>query len=186
MYSLNELSAEECESKAVRDFINLMMKRLHRETLSVQFPDVLLQLQGAFENLEIQASNTICPVKLFYSHNIVTHTECAIFVNTHTRGLTWDKAQWKGKVIEKLFKDTFRFQSIQILTDLTKRMMIDEFDRLQRMANRFEERKAPNETLCIAIIWIGHTLFLNTHHMGLVDPRDGIPTPCSDGSQAPY
>ena len=90
----------------------------------------MLQLQGASENLEMLASNTICPVKLFYSHNIVTHTECAIFVNTHTRGLTWDKAAWKGKVIEKLFKDTFQFQSIQIFTDLTKRMMINEFERL--------------------------------------------------------
>ena len=130
IYALKEQTIEERESQAVRDFINLLMNRLHQETLSVQFPDVLLQLQGASENLEMLASNTICPVKLFYNHNIVTHTECAIFVNTHTRGLTWDKAQWKGKVIEKLFKDTFQFQSIQVLTDLTRRMMVDEFERL--------------------------------------------------------
>ena len=60
--------------------------------------------------------------------------------------------------------------------------MIDELERLQRIANRFEERRAPNETLCIAIIWIGHTLYLNTHHMDLVEPRDGIPLQCNDGS----
>ena len=109
IYALNDQTVDEVESQVVRDFVNLLMKRLHRETLSVQFPDVMLQLQGAYENLEMQASNTICPVKLFYNHNIVTHTECAIFVNTHTRGLAWDKALLKGKLIEKLFKDTFQF-----------------------------------------------------------------------------
>ena len=57
-------------------------------------------------------------------------------------------------------------------------MMIDEFGRFQRKADRFEERKASNETLCIAIIWIGHTLYLNTHHVGLAEPKKGLPNQC--------
>ena len=40
--ALNEQTADEVESLVVRDFINLLMNRLHRETLSVQFPDVML------------------------------------------------------------------------------------------------------------------------------------------------
>lgn len=131
------------------------------------------------------ATNSISPLKLFYSHNIVTHTVAMILVNTHTRGLAWDKAVWKGKCSEKLFKQIFKFQQVQVLTDLTKPQMIEEFDKLQRIADKFEASRKPNETLCIAVVWIGHTLYLNSHHNGMIQPKDGLPQECEDRTILP-
>ena len=70
------------------------------------------------------------PLKMFYSHNIVTHTYAAIFVNTHTRGLPWDKAVEKGEAFVRLFKETFEFQQVEVFTDLAKFRMIEAFEKI--------------------------------------------------------
>ena len=70
------------------------------------------------------------PLKLYYNHNIVTHTYAVIFVNTHTRDLVWDKAIEKGEACLKLFKDTFEFENVQVFVDLPKFRIIEEFDKM--------------------------------------------------------
>ena len=81
------------------------------------------------------------PLKMFYNHNIVTHTYAAVFVNTHTRGLPWDKAIEKGEACAKLFKETFEFETVEVFTDLAKFRMIEVFDKIQRMVNKFENSR---------------------------------------------
>ena len=70
------------------------------------------------------------PLKLFYNHNIVTKTYAAIFVNTHTRGLAWDKAVEKGEACRHLFQKILEFEKVEIFTDLAKFRMIEVFDRI--------------------------------------------------------
>ena len=184
MSAQTEYMPEQGGAGLIKDLVNLLIKRLDRQTLSVQFPDVVNQL-GPDENLEVSASNSISPLKLFYSHNIATHTIAMVLVNTHTRGLAWDKAAWKGKGVEQLFKEIFAFQQVQVHTDLTKREMIEEFDRLQRTVDKFEANRRPWETLCVAVVWIGHTLYLNSHHNGMIQPKDGPPRECEDRTLLP-
>ena len=60
-----------------------------------------------------------------------------------------------------------------MFVDLPKFRIIEEFDRLQKMVNKFENSKLPNEKMCVGVVWVGHTLYLNTHHKDLVVPGDG-------------
>ena len=120
------------------------------------------------------------PLKLFYNHNIVTKTYAVIFVNTHSRGLPWDKATEKGDACRHLFQNILEFETVDVFTDLGKVKMIEVFDRIQCMVNKFERAREENEKICIGIVWIGHTLYLNSHHKELVQPRDGPPMECSD------
>ena len=97
----------------VYELISTIIARLDRQTLSIQFPDVVSQLHSHDQDsFEMSCSNTIMPLKLYYNHNIVTRTYAAIFVNTHTRDLVWDKAIEKGEACKKLFKDTFEFEDV--------------------------------------------------------------------------
>ena len=119
------------QSKMVHDLIGTLIARLDRQTLSIQFPDVVSQLHSSDQDsFEMSCSNTIMPLKLYYNHNIITHTYAAIFVNTHTRNLQWDKAAAKGKACEQLFKETFQFENVEVFVDLPKYRIIEEFDKI--------------------------------------------------------
>ena len=125
------------------------------------------------------------PLKLFYSHNIVTKTYAAIFVNTHTRDLEWDKAVEKGEACRHLFEKTLEFEQVEVFTNLAKFRMIEVFEKIQRMVNKFESTRGEQEKICIGVVWIGHTLYLNSHHKELVKPKDGPPLECADQTICP-
>jgi len=108
-----------------------------------------------------------------------------VFVNSHTRGLEWDKAVWKGQVIAKLFKEVFQFQKVEVHVDKTKNEIIREFEKLQRTIDKSEQQIQTGETLCVGVIWIGHTLYLNSHHKGMIYPKDHPPVECKDGTITP-
>lgn len=174
------------KSTMIRDLINTLLKRLDHQTLSIQFPEVLSQLnEMGQDSFEMSCSNTIMPLKMFFNHNIITHTYAVIFVNTHTRGLPWDKAIEKAQECVRLFKETFQFSQVEVFTDLPKFRMIEEFDKIQRIANKFENSRSPTDEMCVGVVWIGHTLYLNSHHKDLVQPRDGPPMECSDFTMCP-
>jgi hypothetical protein len=119
------------KSHMVSDLINTLLKRLDRQTLSIQFPDVISQLhEQVSTSFEMSCSNTIMPLKLFYSHNIVTKTYAAIFVNTHTRELEWDKAVEKGEACRHLFERTLEFDQVEVFTNLAKFRMIEVFGKI--------------------------------------------------------
>ena len=93
------------------------------------------------DSFEMSCSNTIMPLKLYYTHNIVTHTYAVIFVNTHTSNLPWEKAIEKGEACKKLFEETLQFEKVEVFTDLAKFQMIEVFDKIQRTINKFENGK---------------------------------------------
>ena len=47
-------------------------------------------------NIELVASNTLQPMNMILSHNIVTHSMAVIFINTECRGNGYDNAEAKG------------------------------------------------------------------------------------------
>jgi hypothetical protein len=53
------------------------------------------------------------------------------------------------------------------------------------MVDKFESTRGENEKICVGVVWIGHTLYLNSHHKELVQPGDGPPLECSDQTICP-
>ena len=72
----------------------------------------------------MSASNSIKPMKLFYDHNIVTHKAALILVNSainyNGKNLPWKNAEQNGLDAQNLFKTTFGFEDVTILTNGTK------------------------------------------------------------------
>ena len=73
-----------------------------------------------------------------------------------------------------------------MLVDKTKAEIIEAFDALQTKADHFDGDKVGKETLLIGVMWVGHTWYGNGHHRQYnIQPLDGGPTRCSDGTVAP-
>ena len=60
-------------------------------------------------SIELVTSNTLQPLNMIFSHNIVTHSVAYIFINTEARGNTYYNAEEKGKQAIKFFTDVLDF-----------------------------------------------------------------------------
>ena len=58
-------------------------------------------------SIELVKSNTLQPMNMILSHNIVTHSKAYIFVNTECKGIEYPNAHKKGATALKLFNDVF-------------------------------------------------------------------------------
>ena len=68
-------------------------------------PTVLSQMVNQDAKIELVTSNTLQPMNMILSHNIVTHSIAHIFVNTECKGIEYPKATQKGTTAFKLFNE---------------------------------------------------------------------------------
>ena len=59
-----------------------MKKRFESTDLSLKIPVVFDQLKGEDADFEMVTSNSIKPLRLFYTDNKISHAKAVIFVNT--------------------------------------------------------------------------------------------------------
>ena len=77
-------------------------------------------------NIELVASNTLQPMNMILSHNIVTHSMAVIFINTECRGNVYDHAEAKGEDAIKLFTSVLGFKEVCYYTNLTKKQVVEK------------------------------------------------------------
>ena len=83
------------------------------------------------------------PLKLFYDHNIATHTQALIIVNTGTthqssgKDLPWKNAAQNGQASEYLTKQLWKFENVKVVKDGSKADIIAAFDLCQREVEQF-------------------------------------------------
>ena len=66
----------------IPDLIKCLLSRIDWSDLSITFPSVLEQMTSSDCNFEVTASNSIQKAKLFFSHNVATHTLSLTIHNT--------------------------------------------------------------------------------------------------------
>ena len=91
-------------------------------------------------SIELVKSNTLQPMNMIFSDNIITDSIAYIFVNTECKGHPYDKPIEKGAVSLKLWNDVLGFKKVNYFTDLPKSEILRELKRLKEYANDFEER----------------------------------------------
>ena len=66
----------------IPDLIKCLLSRIDWSDLSITFPTVLDQMTSTDCNFEVTASNSIQKAKLYFSHNVATHTLSLTIHNT--------------------------------------------------------------------------------------------------------
>ena len=69
-------------TKMIGDLIQCLYSRINWTDLSITFPTVIEQITSTDCNFEIIASNSIQKAKLFFTHNVATHTLSLTIHNT--------------------------------------------------------------------------------------------------------
>ena len=137
----------------------------NKETFTVDFPSCFDGLKGDDANFEMVASNTIQPLRLPYSFNVVTKSEAVIFLNTHTGGqlheLPYRLAAVRAGMHRDLFTDILKFDKVSVLENLSKDEIIAKIKVLKQTSDDFE--KAGNGIYSIAIVNVGYYLNLKTY-----------------------
>ena len=57
-----------------------------------------------------------------------------------------------------MFKDVLEFQEVKVYVDLPKNEMIKELQSLKNYADQFEQNRAVNDVLVMAVVNIGYHL----------------------------
>ena len=145
------------DTRMIKDIADTMLEKYEKIHFTLTFPDVLDDLFSGDATFEMSASNTIQPLKIFYIHNVVTHSTAIIFVDENYR---YDIK--KGKVAEDMLKTYLNFEEVVTYVGLSKSQMIEKLDLMQCFADCFHHRKhnkdkptRRNWLLLIAIINIG-------------------------------
>ena len=151
-------------------------KRYDRTTMSLQIPQCLEQLKGSDASFEMVVSNTLQPLRLIHTHNVVTRSIAVILVHTELKGTPYDGAVKTGAIYEKLFKEVLQFDKVTVHTDLKKTQVKAVLASLEKEANAFEKTKSDNEILSIAIANVGYylDLVLSTTHIAHFEKECGI------------
>ena len=69
--------------------------------------------------------------------------------------LTYSNAEALKEHAETVFKVHLQFDSVEILENYTKDAMIEEFEKLQKLADDFDGQGNTPTVFVIAIVWIG-------------------------------
>ena len=73
------------KTEMIKDISDIMINRFEKVTFSVLIPRAFDDMKGKDVNFEMVASNTLQPLRLIYSHNIVTRSIATIFVHTECK-----------------------------------------------------------------------------------------------------
>ena len=123
----------------IKEITDLMLEAYERNFFSLTFPKVLDQMYSGDANFETSASNTLQPLRIYYSHNVVTHSVGIIFVNGNA---FYDSvSRRKAKVAEALLKTDLSIQEVKTFRDLSKSQIIEKMDLIQCRVDDFERKK---------------------------------------------
>jgi len=125
------------KTQMVPDVCKILLEEYDRTTFCVQFTSCFDDLKGSDANFEMVASNTLQPVKMFWSHNIVASSAAVIFVHTKAINLPYEGAKERGELQTGLFKEVLKFDVVKVYTDPTKEKMIEVLDALRARAEKF-------------------------------------------------
>ena len=109
-----------------------------KNNLTIKLPHTLSQMVNQDASIELVASNTLQPMNMILSHNIVTQSIAYIFVNTECNGVMYPNAQKKGVISVDMFKAVLDFQTVRCFTNLSKDEIVEKLDELKQIAVEFE------------------------------------------------
>ena len=142
----------------IMDVVQVMDKDYDHRYFSIQLIDCFDDLVGRDANFEIVASQTLQPVKLHFSHNVVTESIAVIFLNTNLKGLKYGGGPERASMLENLFKEVLEFDTVKVHTDLKKEQIREVLESLKKRADDFEATKGEKDILTIAISNVGFNL----------------------------
>ena len=87
----------------VKDITDLLETDYDKDHLVIRIPDALDHLKGKDAKFEMVKSNSLQPLSLIYSHNIVTRTIGLIFINDTCKDATYKDAEKRGQKAIELF-----------------------------------------------------------------------------------
>ena len=102
--------------------------------LTFELPLRLVEIELQGKGIEVVKSNTIQPLKLIYSHNIIRKGIASIFVNTRCDKCIYPDAVEKGNLAARIFTDALNFNKVTTYTDLTFKEIVDEMEALKKIS----------------------------------------------------
>ena len=124
----------------VNEIVNMMENRYDRDSLTLQIPKAFEYLTCKDADFEMVTSNTLQPLNLIYSHNLVTRTIAYIFINTGCSDVKYKNADERGRKAVELFQEVLGFEQIRTYTNMTKMAIIDELNAIQTKADEFNKQ----------------------------------------------
>ena len=124
-------------SQLIYGLIQHFNTKYDKETLKFQIPKQLSTLESVVPGAEIVKSNTIIPLQIFYSNNIVQESIAYIFVNTECNGLVYEGALEKGNVASKIFNEILHFKEVSTFTNLNRQKVIEKLEALYSYSRSF-------------------------------------------------
>ena len=76
------------DTKLIADICYALLEKIAAD-MTLTFPEFLEGIKGSDATLELVSSSTTRPVKLMYTHNLVSKLLGYVFVWTHLKGLDW-------------------------------------------------------------------------------------------------
>ena len=151
------------DSNMVDEVAAIVLERYEKVNFGLCIPRCFDDLKSKDANFETSQSNTLQPLILFYTNNIVSETVCAIFVHTKVKNLNYIEAEERGNWQMELFRDVLEFkkEEVNIYKDKSKKEIIEILGKLKARADKFQEEKEDNKVLAIAVINIGFCLDLD-------------------------
>ena len=102
----------------VSDIVEMMETTFDKETMSLRIPQAFEQLRGMDANFETVSSNTLQPLNMIHSHNVVTRTIVYIFINDSCREVPVKRAHERGDIAYRLFQHVLGFQEVTTFFNL--------------------------------------------------------------------
>ena len=123
------------DTKMINDVRHVMEHRLNRKKLTLEIPAVFEQLKGQDANFEMTSSNTLQKLELPYRNNIVSKSRGIVFVTDgierpNCEPLVYNNADKNGNMAFSLFKDTFKFDTVELIENPTKQEVLEKLKEL--------------------------------------------------------
>ena len=98
--------------------------------------------------------------------------------------LPWHNAVERGELARQTFKEVLNFYDINVFVDLSKDEIVAELDKIKYQAGTFDDERGENETLAVAIVWIGHKIMADyPPHSELMEEKEFEMPPTSEGTE---
>ena len=89
----------------VPEIVYTFENNYNKDDLTLKIPEIFQEISTKDARMELVTSNTLCPLKLFFSHNLVTKTIAYIFCNTNCNGVEYNDAEVAREYASDLFNN---------------------------------------------------------------------------------
>ena len=161
---------QEIDSQLTAQVADILSTYHNKQSFTLIIPDCFHELDEWYPDMKrVISDEQLTPLRLVYSHNVMTSSVGIIFVHTRVKDLLYESVDERAMKQYLLLKFILGFKKLEVIIDPTKQQMIEAIEQLKESATDLAKGSSKDKKKLVICAIVNVGFFLNLDYQPHID-----------------